>query len=384
MKKFLALMLALVMAGGIFSGCSGAAAPAEKPKEEASIKKDEAPKTEAPTEKKTEEKKEESKEEKKELQKLKVAYNPGTGNILGFIAIEKGIAAEEGIEIELVPFSNSTDALTALQAGKIDIAVSFGTAAPLTFVTKGADFSIFGGYLSGGMPVYAASNLEYTGLESYVGKTVATPRMYTPDIVWRGAMLEAGYDLEKDVNIIEFKKPTEVLEAVKSGKADIGIGTNSTYLQALAADLQIIGWSNDFWDPVHVCCRPVANNAWIEANKDAVKGFLRSYIRAEKILQDDPEYGVELNMKYLEVNEEDARTMLLETNQIFETDPKSKGVKYMWDTLINMDYIEPGDIDVDDHINIELYKEALDELTQKEPESEFYKKLQEKFIEYNE
>ena len=35
---------------------------------------------------------------------VKVAYNPATGNILGFIAIEKGIDKEEGVAMELVPF----------------------------------------------------------------------------------------------------------------------------------------------------------------------------------------------------------------------------------------------------------------------------------------
>ena len=145
---------------------------------------------------------------------LKVAYNPATGNILGFIAIEKGFDKEEGVAMELVPFTNSTDALGALQAGKVDIAVSFGTAAPLTFVTKGADFCIFGGYVSGGMPVYAAPNFDYKGMESFVGKKVAVARMYTPDIVWRGAMMRAGYDPSKDCTIMEFKKPSDVLADV--------------------------------------------------------------------------------------------------------------------------------------------------------------------------
>ena len=41
---------------------------------------------------------------------INLAYNPSTGNILGFIAIDKGFAKEEGFDINLVPFSNSTDA----------------------------------------------------------------------------------------------------------------------------------------------------------------------------------------------------------------------------------------------------------------------------------
>lgn len=339
---------------------------------------------ETTTIKQTETKQAEKKQtENKDLHKIKVAYNPGTGNILGFIAMDKGIAAEEGIEIDLVPFSNSTDALTALQAKKIDIAVSFGTAAPLTYVANGSDFTIFGGYLSGGHPVYASPKFEYKDLKSFVGKKIATARMYTPDVVWRGAMIEAGYDLKKDVTILEFKKPSEVLEAVKSGNADVGIGTNSTYLQSVEAGLKTVAWSNDFWDPVHVCCRPVANTSWINENKDTVKAFLRSYIRAEKILNEDPDYAVKLNMKYLKLDEKKSKSLLLETNQIFDTDPKSDGVRYMWNRLVDMKYIDPTNIDVNDHINIKIYKEALDELTAKNPEDSFYKELQKKFTDNN-
>lgn len=319
----------------------------------------------------------------KDNYELNVGYNPGTGNILGFIAEEKGIAKEEGVKMNLVPFSNSTDALNALNVGKIDVGVSFGTAAPLTFVTQGADFTIFGGYISGGMPVYANPNIEYNGLQSFKGKKVATARMYTPDIVWKAAMMDAGYDLEQDVEVMEFKKPTEVLEAVKSGKADIGIGTNSTYMQSKEAGLKTIAWSNDFWEPVHVCCRPVALTEGIKNNPNAYKAFLKSFIRAQKVLEEDPDYAVKLNMKYLELDEERARTMLLDTNQIFEADPKSDGIKHMWEKLIEMNYIEAGDINVDDHIDIKLYKEALDELTKRYPEDEFYKKLQKKYTEYN-
>jgi NitT/TauT family transport system substrate-binding protein len=98
-------------------------------------------------------------------------------------------------------------------------------------------------------------------MTSFVGHSIAVPRMYTPEIVWRGAMARAGLDPNTQCTVLEFKKPTEVLEAVKSGKVEVGVGTNSTYLQALAAGLKILTWTNDL-DPMHVCCRPVARTEW--------------------------------------------------------------------------------------------------------------------------
>lgn len=364
------LSAALLMACGQTE--SAAEAPAETVAE-----------TESAAETETEAAVEETAEaEPKELDHINMAYNPSTGNILGFIAIDSGIAEEEGLEIELIPFSNSTDALNALQVGKVDVGVSFGTIAPLTFVTQGADFTIFGGYVSGGMPVYGDPSIEYEGLETFVGKTVAVARMYTPDLVWRGAMMKAGYDLSEDVNIIEFKKPAEVLEAVSSGKADIGIGTNSTYLQALAAGLNILTWSNDL-DPMHVCCRPVANTEWTNNNPDMIKRLLRAWIRTEEILINDPEYCVKLNMEYMELDEEQSREMLLETNQIFESDPKSNGVRYMWELMGELDYADTEGINVEDHINAKLYKEALDELIAEDPDNETLQMFAERYESYN-
>ena len=48
-----------------------------------------------------------------------------------------------------------------------------------------------------------------------------------------------------------------------------------------------------------------------------------------------------------------------------------------------MNYIEPGNIDVNDHINIEIYKQAIDELSEENPGDPFYSEVQKKFLDYN-
>lgn len=312
-------------------------------------------------------------EEKKEIQTIRIGTNPGTGNIFGFIAQDKGFDEEEGYKAEFVNFDNSTDALNALQTDKIDVGVNFGTGAPLTFVTQGADFTIFGGYVSGGMPVYASQDFEYTGPESFVGKKVGTARMYTPDIIWRGAMMRAGYDLDKDVEIMEFKKPSEVLAAVKAGQVDVGVGTNSTYLGAVESGLKIVTWTNDL-DPEAVCCRQVANTSWVKDHEDLAVAYIKSLIRAEEVLVNDPDYAVSIFAKNMELEEDAARTLLLETNQELWTDPKSNGVQAMWESMNQLGYIDGTGIDVQDHINIDVYKKALDELIKEYPDDTYFSK----------
>lgn len=315
---------------------------------------------------------------------LNVGYAPGIGNMLSFIAEGKGYFDEEDLDVELIAFTNSSDGLNALNAGKIDMGISFGTAAPLTFITNGADFSFFGGYLSGGHPVYATKEVadQFKSLEDFKGKKVASPRIYTPDIVWRSAMYTAGVDIEKDLELIEMKKPSEVLEAVKSGKADIGIGTGSTYAKIREANLEIIDWSNNLWYN-HVCCRPVAKTEFLEGNQETMKKFLKALIKAEKVWNEEPDFAVDMNIKYLKLDKDMAKELTLETNQIIESDPKRKGIIEMWNRMSEIGYLDHKGIDIDEHINIKLYKEALDEVIEENPEDEFFKKLVDRYEEYN-
>lgn len=195
--------------------------------------------------------------------------------------------------------------------------------------------------------------------------------------------MEAGYDLEKDVTIMEFKKPAEALAAVKSGQADVGVGTNSTYLGAMESGMKVLCWTNDL-DPTAVCCRQVARTEWINENPDLAVAYLKSLIRAEEVFYGDQDYAVSVFAKYMELEEDKARTLLLETNQELWLDPKSDGVQKMWQTLQDLNYADVGDIQVTDHINIDLYKQALDELIQEHPDSEYFSKtLMERYEEYN-
>lgn len=76
---------------------------------------------------------------------LNVGYGQSLGTQLGFIAEYEGYFKEQNLKVNFVPFASTADGLNGLQAGKIDVGVSFGTAGPLTFISQGSDFSIIGG-----------------------------------------------------------------------------------------------------------------------------------------------------------------------------------------------------------------------------------------------
>jgi len=314
---------------------------------------------------------------------LKVGYSAGGGSVLSFLAQDQKLFEKEGIDVELVPFSSSADGLNALNSGKIDVGVSFGTAGPLTFITKGSDFSIIGGQLSGGHPVIAlpAKVGQFKTIQDFKGKTVATPRIYTADIVWRGALKRAGIDPNKDVKIVELKTPSAVLEAVKSGKVDVGIGAASILVKAKEAGVAIVGWSNDYF-PQHPCCRIVVRGKAVKENPENYRAFLRAILQAEKIKENNPELAVDVNKRYLNIDEAMAREYTLDPHQETHADPNRKGVNQMWHDMKAIDYVQ-SDLDVNRYINVELYRDALKELLRRNPKDKFYLEAKKRFDQQN-
>ena len=92
---------------------------------------------------------------------------------------------------------------------------------------------------------------------------------------------------------------------------------------------------------------------------------------------------MKINTKYLKLEEKLARTMLLETNQVFESDPKTKGIRYMWKLLGDLKYANTAGIDIEDHINCSLYKKALDELVAQNANDATYQMFEKRFVKYN-
>ena len=316
---------------------------------------------------------------------LKVGYGVTLGTQLGFIAEHEGFFEEENLDVEFVPFQTTADGLNALQAGKIDIGVSFGTAGPLTFISNGANFVIFGGHLEGGSPIFARPEDadKYKDIRDFKGKKIGTIRLYTGDIVFRTALAEAGLDWQKDVEIIEFKNASFLLEAVKSGKVDVGVGAPSNLGKATEAGLVAVAWSNDLL-PGHVCCRVVAQGPELEKKRDAYKRFIKALIKAERIKEQDPEVTVKASLPYLKLDEDTVREIVLEPHQDNYSDPNKNAVVKMWDSMRKIGYI-PADVPVqlENHINVDLYREAITELLEEYPDDPFFLKVKERFEQQN-
>ena len=321
-------------------------------------------------------------EETKTAQPLRIGYQQGGSSTLPMIARENYYFEQTGVKTDFTVFTSSSDGLNALNAEKLDLGVSFGTCAPLTFASKGSKFVIIGGNLSGGHPVMVKKENahKYKSIRDFKGKTVGTPRIFTSDVVFRGALFEAGIDPEKDLTIVEFKRPIDVLEAVKSGKVEVGIGVTNTIGRALQAGLALPLWSNDFF-PNHPCCRIVATEEAVRTKRPELVKFLKAELLAEKKFSEDPESGVRADVSQQKFSEQLARDLVLEPHSSLSVDPNRKGVEEMWKHMKHIGYAK-GEVDLGKVIDTTLYYDALQQLRRESPDP-FWEKLEQRYKEQN-
>ncbi|MDR1052207.1 MAG: ABC transporter substrate-binding protein [Deltaproteobacteria bacterium] len=314
---------------------------------------------------------------------LKLGRNQGANQTLPVLGINNGYFTDQGLDVELVTFLSTSDGINALNAGKIDVGMSFGTGSPLTFAAEGAPIVIIAGNLSGGHPIITTQENapKFKGIEDFRGKTVGTPRLYTADVVFRGAAFKAGLVPGKDFELIEFKRPNDIVEAVRTGKIDIGVASGAVIASSLEAGLAIPLWSNDLF-AYHPCCRIITTKDVLEKRRPDLVKLIAGLLRAEKFFIDDPEAGVQANIVDMQVDEKMARIMTLDPHIQLSVDPNTKGVITMWEYMQACEYIQ-SDADPKSFIDTSLYQEALAQVKSEEPDNPYWAEVERRFQDWN-
>lgn len=313
--------------------------------------------------------------------KVSVAAQNNSGQVFQYMAEARNFLEEEGVEVEMVYINNGTDAFQALTAGKVDVLSTYGTGGPLIQIANGQDFTIFGGYMIiGETPCFGKPETEWTSLESFRGKKVGITRFGTPDVVLKGILYDAGF--LDEVTFIEYKKNQEVLQAVAAGEVDFGATATGYELQAASLGLEVKMWPDEYW-PNHSCCRMLAKTSWMEdeKNQEALYRMLRAYLRAEEAMQGNYDEVVDLVVKNLDLDKATVESFVKSPHMKYDTDPFKNSVIKMWNKMIDFGYITDTKVKIEDQINTDIYKRALDSLIEDYPDSQFFK---DKLVQFNE
>jgi len=320
-----------------------------------------------------------------------IRWNWGTsGNVLVTIAEERGYFAEYGLTIENVPATAIADAMTLLIGGQVDIVSNSGTAGPLQRVAAGVDLVSFGGHMvTGAMPVIVRCDSEFagaTGVEDLIGtRFAARPSFFA----FTGAIMDLGYEPLEALEWIVHPSYPDALAALLRGEVDfalMGTGQNYVIRNQLADEVEIVFYHSTVM-PNYSCCRLVANREFVESNPVTIRLMFQALIRAQHWFENNREEAVVLQAERMGSSEEFVASFMLHERYVLSLDPLKNATVRAWNILDATGFLdeEATNIDIMDHINIELFEAALDEVIRKhgDTDPEFFNGLRTFFEEQN-
>ena len=297
-----------------------------------------------------------------------------------------GFYKDEGVKVNMHVMNVAyADILSALTSGKVQATTGgVGSTAPLRMIENGADFVIIGGQMSLGADIVTlperASEWKEENLtqDKLAGKKIGVVRTASGDIALRGALARRGIDLGA-ISFVELGNEPAIIEAIKKGQLDAGnvqANLRDTAHQAgLVSALHIDDISPDF-----PCCRIITTSKDLKTRRADFVKFLRAQLKAYRMIQTDEAKALPLINKSIEVDPQVLKSQVFEDKHLgLVPDPAKLRVEDFFDSMKRVGYIE-GKVNIDDHIDISLYQEALASLLKEEPNDATWLALKEAYI----
>ena len=298
------------------------------------------------------------------------------------IAQHLGYFEEEGITVEFVTASGLHDGLVAVDMGKLDI-MPYGIISQSTFVSQGTDVVLFSGTVTeGGEIITLPENAKSLDtLEKFRNKRIGCYRMETGQMVLRGLLRDAGFDLEKDVEFIYMGSFQIIIESVQKGTIDMGVLSSGGGYIALQAGLAVAGRVGD-WKPGFPCCRMSTSRETFNKKRESLVAFQIANLRAYDIFLNDRQKAITTLMEFSGQPEDYVTAVLFGLEGIYESamiislDPCRNKIIEFYETMKkNGDIDKNTPYDIADHIDGSVYTDALKELIRRGDNPSLYQRL---------
>lgn len=309
---------------------------------------------------------------------IKFGILPGTiRTAVVLLADHLGYYKEEGVNVEFVEVQDPTSALTSISTNKGEIDVwGTGIVPDLNFIANGSDLVIFEGTAAEGGAIIAKPEdvSKYKDIKKYENITIATVRADTAWVISREYLKKQGVDVST-IKVMEVDSQVNVAEAVKKGEAQLGF-LPAEFANKYADSVDIVYEVGEL-EPLYVCCRQVTSRETLKNKEKELIAFTKANIRALEYYNNEANRNdiVSYLATYSNQTEEYVYNYLFENRTIMTLNPNKQGVIDYYNSLVDAGYFK-GNIEIDKHIDTDIYDKALSELIEKYPNNEFYKSLQ--------
>lgn len=308
------------------------------------------------------------------------------------VADELGYLKEEGVKLNYVNIG-FTEAFAALKknSSELDI-LSTGFPQHLSAIARGDDLQIIAGTASEGGALFTSTD-KYDTYKDFNNYNNIKVSMKADEQAW---IIGRQYIKEKypnvDLNSIEVKvydTPLLAAQAAAKGEVDVAFisdGAMASY-ESNIKDLKLLYWTGELV-PNYVCCRETTTPKKIQAKRDAFVKLEKARIRAWEYVEDESKRQdvLEKVAHFTGQTTEFVNNYLFKTASKLTADPNKKGIIQYYNSAAEIGFFGDADlskVNIADHIDVTIYKDALDQLLKEYPNNEYFKSKLALFNEQN-
>lgn len=216
------------------------------------------------------------------LSKITIGLMPDTDSIPFIIAAERGYFAEEGVEVELVPFKSAMERDAALQSGNLDGAISDLLA--VIFARSGGFALHATSYTDGNYNLVAGSNTDISAAPDLHGKEIAISRNTIIEYVTDEILAVNGLN-EREVSKVVIPQIPVRFEMLQSGNLAAAVLPEPMASVAVASGSRYVTGSGELGINPGVI---VFADSAINEKADSIRAMYRAYNKSVEYLNHAP------------------------------------------------------------------------------------------------
>ena len=225
---------------------------------------------------------------------LRVGITSASSDIAFYIADKKGYFKQEGLIVTFTPFDSAAKMVAPLGAGHLDVGGGSPSAGLYNAVDRGIDIKIVAdkgstppGY--GFQPLLVRKDLVDSGrfktLKDLKGMKIAGSAPGSASTSTLNEALKTAGLKTSDVERVFMAFPQHVL-ALQNKAVDAAMTTEPSATKAVQSGAAARVMGDDVIYPNHQLAVVLYSGAFIKANPDAAKRFMRAYLRAVRDYND--------------------------------------------------------------------------------------------------
>ena len=219
----------------------------------------------------------------------------------GFVAVEQGLFARQGLDVELTYIASGTTVMQAMLAGDLKFALNSGAEVVAAYVS-GAPVRLLMGWINT-FPVLFMVDPSITEPAQLRGTTIGITRYGSqPHVAARQALLKWGLNPGTDVTYLQMGGVPEILGGMQTGAVIGGAFSPPTNTLARRLGYRALGDLSQMGIAYQASCL-TALQPYIQANPDVVQRFVRALAEGVQVTLTDDAATRAAAAKYTQIDD---------------------------------------------------------------------------------